>query len=184
MPNFYRGCPDIVLRFNGEYSDSDLIIDYLGDTYVFNYGDVEGDLWDEFLAYEGIDEAETFVPGSYVVAPEWDAKFDEYCKEYTFEFMIDLIIDGYFTNSWDPYEEEYSWHQLCRSLKCKNIYYELEALLDSDTYSIVEYFKDAENAQFSRKDKIYYIDSEPIGNLDALESYLWENEPDWDTMDD
>lgn len=192
----WRGCSNVGMRSHGDMGDPDLVIKFNGDTFVFNYWDIESALWEDFLNSLGITEEDTYDEAlvdkeRYVISDEYESQFDEYCQANAYDYMVDCIADGYFgwindldpDIKWDPYDEEYTWHYDYRSKEAKDIYYELVDLLDYDACDAMVYLRDEKNKEFSRIGKIYYIDAEPIGDINDLEIYLYENEPDWDEVE-
>ena len=160
--NNWRGCKDVFWRSNGQMSDPDIIIKTGDDTYVFNYFDFEDALWYDFCEDRGYDPAEVENDS------EVEEDFDKYCQDYAYSYLEDCIVGGYFEDSWDPYEEEYTWHYSYRSDKEKTMEYELRELLESWWY--------AEFApHVTREDKTYYFDGKEIGDILELRDYIDAN---------
>lgn len=99
----WRGCSDVGMTHYNEWADPDLNIKYNGDIYVFNYWDIEEALWDMFLETEGVSESDTYDTRGNI-SEDWDKKFDEFCQDEAYNYMVDCIINGYFE------EGSYSWH--------------------------------------------------------------------------
>jgi hypothetical protein len=180
MANGWRGCSDVTMRYHGDWSDPDLVIEKDGDLFVFNYWDIESALWEEFLEYNGITESDTMEDvemgrGSYNISDEWEQKFNEYCQENAYNYMEDCIYSGYFGSmdlndddvEWDPYDEEYTWHYNYRDDSEKEIDTILGDLLDSDAYWAYKNTGD----KVTRRGKNYFVNDKEIGTIDQLESY-------------
>lgn len=88
----WRGCKDIDIIGNGEWSDPELGFTYEGEYYTFNYWEVEDALWHDFLVSNGITEADTYIPGTDVISDEWEQKFDKYCQDgNAYYYLLDCI---------------------------------------------------------------------------------------------
>lgn len=79
----WRGCKDIDMIWNGEWSDPDLVYK----EYVFNYSDIEDALWDAFLEETGYDDSQS---GD----PKVEAEFDAYVRENAPDYLDDYIFAG------------------------------------------------------------------------------------------
>lgn len=180
MANGWRGCSDVFMRSNGAYSDPDLVIEKDGDTYVFNYWDIESALWEDFLAQNGIEEQDTYDDvgmgrGRYHISDEWEQKFNEYCQINAYDYMVDCIYSGYFgsydfddeNTEWDPYDEEYTWHYSYRKDEDKAMDEELRQLADSWYAGFADHV--------TRKGKVYYFDGNRIGDIYDLIDYIDTN---------
>ena len=160
--NNWRGCKNVFWRSNGQMSDPDIVIKTGDDTYVFNYYDIEDALWYDFCEDRGYDPAEVENNS------EVEADFDKYCQDYAYDYCVgDVIAGGYFEDSWDPYEEEYTWHYSYLPAEKRSMKYELSwrGVADSDWYA---QFAD----HVTREDKIYYFDGQEIGDIYDLQEYL------------
>lgn len=98
----WRGCSNVGMTDHGSWSDPDLNIKCDGEVYTFNYWEVENELWDEFLVSEGITESGTYIDGE--VSPEWEEKFSKFCQTNAYNYMVNLICEGYFA------DDSFDWH--------------------------------------------------------------------------
>lgn len=96
--NNWRGCKNVFWRSNGSMGDPDIIIEYDGNEYVFNYYDIEDALWYDFC------DAMEYVPAEAENDPDIENQFDKYCQDYAYSYLEDCIYGGYFE------EGSYSWH--------------------------------------------------------------------------
>lgn len=74
--SYWRGCKDIQLKYNGEYSDPELI--YHG--HVFNYWEIEDMLWESFLDETGYKDSDA---DNQAI----DQRFDIFVQEYAPVFL-------------------------------------------------------------------------------------------------
>ena len=101
--NNWRGCKNIQMVSHGSWGDPDLVYD----GYTFNYWDIEGALWNEFLEYEGINEEDTYVMhgDTAIYSDEYEEKFDKYCQARAEDYLDDVIAGGYFEDG------KKTWHE-------------------------------------------------------------------------
>lgn len=102
-PN-WRGCSNIDMVYYNDTADPDLVAEIGGEEYIFNYFDIEDALWSMFLEDEGISESDTYAPGTYNIADEWEQRFDEYCQSNAYDYLGDVLFGGYFA------EGSHNWH--------------------------------------------------------------------------
>lgn len=103
----WRGCKDIDMIWYNEWADPDLVATFDGTEYAFNYGDIEDALWDMFLEDEGIEEKDTYEPGTWNISDEYEQKFDKYCQDYALDYMQELLYSGYFAEGSTDWKDRY-----------------------------------------------------------------------------
>ena len=109
---FYRGNKSIKFVYNGDYADPDLI--YNG--YTFNYWDIEGALWEDFL--DRVEDGDIGVSFDREFAEHHDDDdavedaFNLYVQENGVDYLNDVIYGGYFekgSKSWhDRYKRDFA----------------------------------------------------------------------------
>lgn len=143
MANNWRGCKDIKMIWHGEWNDPELVTEYDGVEYWFNYYDIENALWEDFLESEGIEEKDTYDENGNI-SDEYENEFSKYCQDNAYTYLIwDVIpelpeenftVDGKFyfwdkndTDAYNSYfeddedDEEYDVDESCgKKTKKKN----------------------------------------------------------------
>ena len=179
----WRGCSNVGMRGHGEWADPELVIESDGDTFVFNYWDIESALWDYFLEANDLTDDEARGGGN-IILPEYEDAFDEYCQAEAYDYMQDIIFSLYESGEldswWDPYNVEYAWD----NSKDVDIASEIAELLGDYPYDTYRYLTRVQGKKFDRIGKNYYVDSVEIGDIDYLKDYLYEHEPDWEELSD
>lgn len=85
----WRGCPDIMFGYYNDWDDPDLL--YKG--YVFNYWDIEGALWENFV--------EEFTNPT-------DETFSAYVRDEAPLYLDDCIANNYFPNGVKDWHDKYA----------------------------------------------------------------------------
>jgi hypothetical protein len=92
MANNWRGCKNIEMVWHGEWNDPELVTEYDGVEYWFNYYDIENALWEDFLESEGIEEKDTYDERGMGISDEYENKFSKYCQDNAYTYITyDLI---------------------------------------------------------------------------------------------
>lgn len=89
----YRGCKDVLFKFNGAWADPDII----WNGYTFNYEDIEDALWSMFLEDTGHKDSEAN-------DARVEEEFSEYIRPIIVDYLKDVIYGGYFKKG------SKSWH--------------------------------------------------------------------------
>lgn len=104
---FYRGNRSIEFVYNGDYADPDLI--YNG--YTFNYYDIEGALWEDFL--DRVEDGDLGVSFDREFAEKHsddgavEDAFNLYVQENGVDYLNDVIYGGYFEKGSKSWHDRY-----------------------------------------------------------------------------
>lgn len=109
MANNWRGCKDIKMIWHGEWADPELVTEYDGVEYWFNYYDIENALWEDFLESEGIEEKDTYDERGMGISDEYEDKFSKYCQDNAYTYLTYDLIPSLDPDNYTKDGEKWFW---------------------------------------------------------------------------
>lgn len=109
MANNWRGCKDIEMIWHGEWADPELVTEYDGVEYWFNYYDIENALWEDFLESEGIEEKDTYDERGMGISDEYEDKFSKYCQDNAYTYLTYDLIPSLDPDNYTKDGEKWFW---------------------------------------------------------------------------
>lgn len=108
MANNWRGCKDIKMVWHGEWNDPELVTEYDGVEYWFNYYDIENALWEDFLESEGIEEKDTYDENGNI-SDEYENEFSKYCQDNAYTYLTYDLIPTLDSDNYTKDGEKWFW---------------------------------------------------------------------------
>lgn len=108
MANNWRGCKDIEMIWHGDWADPELVTEYDGVEYWFNYYDIENALWEDFLENEGIEEKDTYDERGNI-SDEYEDKFNKYCQDNAYTYITYDLIPSLDPDNYTKDGEKWFW---------------------------------------------------------------------------